>query len=356
MRIPYSTEADWSPISQTSSIWMPQLPQGEFPPSLISVITPYFNAAEYFPGTLLSLKRQSFQNFEWLIIDDCSDDQETEQQFKQAQVIVPQIRILSTIRRTGPAAARNIGIAEARSPFLFFLDADDLIAPTTLEKCLWFLNTHDTVAFVSGYEVGFDAHSYLNTSGFEGREKFRDENQKNPMALLRRELLQEVGGFDISIRGGLEDWDLWLKLADRGYWGATIPEFFNWYRWKPGQRERWDNWNSIERIIQFRDMLEMRYPTAYSRAFGWSNRAFSKVALTNAVQANPNHLVVTNPLTVDDIPEVNSLTVIFISEPQEELERAAYERTSDVFCLGRFLPESEYQAFLDYLSNTRGGR
>ncbi len=60
--------------------------------------------------------------------------------------------------------------------YIFFLDSDDLIEPTTLEKCLWTLISHPNAGFTKGYTIGFGGSKYVWDKGFELGEKFLKEN------------------------------------------------------------------------------------------------------------------------------------------------------------------------------------
>jgi len=60
--------------------------------------------------------------------------------------------------------------------------------------------------------------------------------------MVRRPVFLSVGGYDETIRGDLEDWDFWLKCANAGYWGATIPEYLDWYRRRADHAEQRPNW------------------------------------------------------------------------------------------------------------------
>src|SRR6185369_150205 len=105
---------------------------------------------------------------------------------------------------------------------VFFLDSDDLIEPTTLEKSALHLACNPEFAFVKGYSVGFGAQEYLWSRGFHSGAAMLQENLVTATTMVRRSVLQSLGGFDESIRRGMEDWEFWLRAAGKGHWGETI--------------------------------------------------------------------------------------------------------------------------------------
>src|SRR5205823_613477 len=86
------------------------------------------------------------------------------------------------------------------------------------------------------------------------------ENLVEPAAMIRRDVYLAIGGHDERIRDGLEDWDFWLRAADHGHWGVTVPEFLNWYRRRPGPHRGWSNLDDRRRRRAFRRDLRRKYP------------------------------------------------------------------------------------------------
>lgn len=242
----------------------------------VTVITPFFNTGAIFHETAASIFNQSLQNFEWLIIDDGSTDPEALAILAHYRTIDPRVRVIAHPTNLGLSAARNTGFREAATPFVIPVDSDDLIEPTTLEKCVWYLHTHPESAWVKGYTVGFGAQEYLWTRGFHDGAEFLRENLATATTMIRRSAWEAVGGvrsessgggFDESIRGGMEDWDFWLRAASLGLWGATIPEYLDWYRRRAATAlgaGPWANLTSEERVAQFRAQMKEKCPGLYA--------------------------------------------------------------------------------------------
>ena len=109
------------------------------------------------------------------------------------------------------------------------------------------MESYPEFAFVKGYSVGFDAHEYLWEQGFHNGGGFLEQNLVDITGAVRRSVHQAVGGYDETIRDGLEDWDFWLHCASQGHWGTTLPEYLDWYRRRENHGERWDNWDGGKR-------------------------------------------------------------------------------------------------------------
>ena len=100
---------------------------------LVSVIIPLYNAAPYIAATLQSLKDQTLQDFEALLVDDHGKDNSVEVA-RETVGEDPRFRFLQTEKNAGPGVARNVGLEAAQGEFVAFLDSDDLWEPTFLEK------------------------------------------------------------------------------------------------------------------------------------------------------------------------------------------------------------------------------
>ncbi|MCC6283846.1 MAG: glycosyltransferase [Phycisphaerales bacterium] len=241
---------------------------GELPPE-VSIVTPFHDDLEEFFETEACVLGQSLQSFEWIIVNDASTNPrslEILDQFRGGRRD-PRFRVVDQSANAGPGAARNRGVREARAEFIFQLDSDDLIEPTTLEKCLIFLRTHPRSAFVKGYSVAFGAKRHSYEKGFHCRAEFLTRNCATITTMIRREAFLAIGGFDESIRAGMEDWDLWLRFADAGFWGETIPEYFDWYRRRASHADQWQDWDDGQRQAQFAARIAARYAGLRAKGF-----------------------------------------------------------------------------------------
>lgn len=243
------------------------LPVDPTAPPCVTIITPFYNTGPVFHETARSVLQQSLQQWEWLIINDGSDDPTARAVLDVYRHCDPRIRVIDIAVNSGPGAARNRGFQEAHAPYLAQLDSDDLLEPTAIEKWLWFLESYPEFAFVKGYSVGFGAQQYLWTKGFHDGSALLEENIVDITSLIRTPVYAAVGGYDERIREGLEDWDFWLRCAALGYWGGTVPEYLDWYRRRTAHDRRWATWDLADRQRAFAAQLRNRYPHLWHGQF-----------------------------------------------------------------------------------------
>jgi teichuronic acid biosynthesis glycosyltransferase TuaG len=183
-----------------------------------SVIIPCYNVEESVLPTLRSVEAQGFRDFEVIAVNDGSTDTTGEVLASYAAGFP--FRVVTQENR-GLGGARNSGIAAAEGRFLAFLDADDLWAPNKLARvfdCLqetgadlvchdeWFEQDGRVIA-----EHRYGPHARYHDLLFKG-------NCLSPSAVaVRRQAVLDVGGFTEDRRShGVEDYDLWMRLADAG--------------------------------------------------------------------------------------------------------------------------------------------
>ena len=344
----------------------------------VSLITPFYNAGQVFLETVESVRRQSLQQWEWIVVDDGSDDPESLSILEAFSQGDPRIRIIRTAGRQGPSAARNLGVASACAKYVAFLDSDDLFEPTALEKWLWFLECHSQYSMVKGYQVGFGASEYIWQEGFHSGAAPLERNLIQTASMIRRSVYQAVGGMDEDIRGGMEDWDFWLRCANAGYWGGTIPEVLDWYRRRKSHSERWEDWDGSRRQSAFRSEMQRRYPKLFQGEFpqpvisGYTPNAGLPTSqpCENRLARDPNfrrililvpHLVMggSDKFTLDLAAELSGKhsfrVTVATTLASDHPWRHQFEKiTPDVFTLDTLLRLVDYPRFVSYLITSRG--
>lgn len=208
----------------------------------VSVIIPAHNAAAFLPAALGSVRAQTFTDWEVVAVDDGSSDDT----WSVLQGAGPRVRALRNAGATGPAGARNRAIAEATGELVAFLDADDLLQPTYLERQIACFDA----AKARGQHVGLVAcdalmlegdtygrKTYLDIFGSrDGRLTLERVLSRNPIynaALVPAEVGESVGWFDFELFG-TEDFGLWLKILERGFEAILNPETLAVYRCHSG--------------------------------------------------------------------------------------------------------------------------
>lgn len=242
-------------------------PAGPDAPPAVSIVTPYYNTGPLFLETVRSVLRQSLQQWEWLIVNDGSTDAAALRTLLPLRSGDARIRVLDQPNR-GLPGARNAGVQASRAPLLFFLDSDDLLAPTALEKLAWTLASRPASAFAGSWTAVFGAERLLWRRGFDTRHAFLHDNTTSPLAMVRRAALDRAGGFDEARRRGLEDYEFWLRCAAAGMWGHDVREPLVWLRRKPAASYtayRWEFQDDQDALPRFRREMRAAHPELFRR-------------------------------------------------------------------------------------------
>lgn len=193
----------------------------------VSVIIPCYNQGGFVNEAVDSVLAQSYEDFEIIIVNDGSTEDETNSVL--ANFDRPKTRIITTSNH-GLAAARNNGIREAAGTYILPLDADDFIGPTYLEKALRVLEQNSELGIVYCRAMLFGA-----VEGPWGLPEFSLQTMLLDncifcSAVFRREDWIRVGGYDETLIYGWEDYDFWLSLLEIGRQVYQIPEALFHYR------------------------------------------------------------------------------------------------------------------------------
>jgi len=215
----------------------------------LSVLLPVFNAEDTLHEALESLRRQTFQDFEIVAIDDGSTDS-TPRLLAAWATREPRLRV---VRRPhhGVVAALQAGLALCRAPLVARMDADDIALPQRLAAQVSFLEAHPQVAVVGCQVEPFPPHrvgqglrrylawqnALLDDAAIR-REIFVESPLTHPSVVFRREVVLSVGGYRDP--GWPEDYDLWLRLYLAGARFGKIPQVLLRWRERPNRLTRID--------------------------------------------------------------------------------------------------------------------
>ena len=195
---------------------------------LVSIITPYYNADQYFEQLFNCIMNQTFPWFEWIIVDDGSTKKESLILLEAVEKRDARIRIVHK-PNGGSASARNRGIKESKTDIIIPVDADDLIEPTFVELLYWALYFNPECAWAYTDSCGFQGQEYVWKKHFDA-ETLKTYNFLVVTAAIRKDVLTAVGGYDEVEGHYYEDWRLWLKLLSKGNYPAKINSIEFWYR------------------------------------------------------------------------------------------------------------------------------
>jgi len=185
----------------------------------ISVIIPHFNQSGYINHTLNSLKDQSFQDFEIIIIDDGS----SKNQLKALKILAERYRFTLIINENnyGPGYCRNLGINKSSGRYILCLDSDDILPNYALMEMIIALKNNANYGFVYGNYQYFGYKNYLEKRWKYNFYKLLKENYIIVTSLFKKMLWEECGSFDENMIG-YEDWEFWINLGKNGWYGYYL--------------------------------------------------------------------------------------------------------------------------------------
>lgn len=236
---------------------------------LVSVVIPAFNAQLTLSDTINSVRAQTHENLEIVVVDDGSTDQ-TLSVAKNHAALDSRIQVISTVNG-GVASARNAGIAASSGLFVAPIDADDLWHPNKIERQL-------AVMKAGGFELGFvytlfrriDQNGQIIWScpdvRFQGpvflQMLLHNFVANGSSLLVRREAIEAVGGYEPALRQrdaqGCEDYLLQLLIA-RHWLVGLVPEYLTGYRASRGSMSA-DMERMTRSHVAMLDHVRRRYP------------------------------------------------------------------------------------------------
>ena len=182
--------------------------------ALVSIITPAYNCKNTIKGTYDSVLSQTFSNWEWIVVDDCSSD-ESFSYVKELTKGNSRVTVLQTPKNGGTAIARNIGLKHARGRYITFLDSDDLLDSNYLECQLEFMKEHGPL-ISAGYRRKAK-HTCTNFS-VPDEVDYKKALKGNPLSCLTtmydRSVIGEV--FFPEDIDRPEDYVFWLNILRKG--------------------------------------------------------------------------------------------------------------------------------------------
>lgn len=224
----------------------------------ISVITPVYNTEKYIAECINSILKQTFKDFELIIIDDCSTDR-TWSIVKKFALKDTRIRAFKNKKNLGIAGNRNKGLSKARGKYVVWQDADDVSMPYRLKMQFEYMERHKRVGIAGGYLKFFNEHNpnmgvrkYATDDTTLRSKIFRYSPVAQPAAIIRRQCLVEVGGYNLAYPPS-EDLDMSFRIGEKYRFG-NIPKIMIKYRDHPnsvtyrGLRKMEKNTTTIRKV------------------------------------------------------------------------------------------------------------
>lgn len=248
---------------------------------MLSIVVPYYNMGKYLDDCVNSVKSSDYVSKEIIIVNDGSNDKESLAALEKYRQDT-RVRILD-IENGGLANARNVGADAAKGEFIAFLDPDDMVEKTFYTKAINILNRLDNVSYVFSWVKYFEGSNGCWTTFDTQLPYLLCHNMLNANTLVRREDFIRYGKNRIEMEYGMEDYDMWISLAENNCFGVCIPEFLSLYRVRKNSMAREFNANNL---LYLTEIITNNHKNLYCK---YGNELF------NILQANGPSYRYANP-------------------------------------------------------------
>jgi teichuronic acid biosynthesis glycosyltransferase TuaG len=230
-----------------------------FQQGLVSIITPVFQAERFIEQTILSVLAQSYQNWEMILVDDCSNDRSASI-IKEYAEKDKRIKYCRLDKNSGAAVARNKAINSALGEYLAFLDSDDLWVPTKLEKQITFMNNHK-------YRFSFTRIKIIDSDNNTIKEYVPIPQKADYNYLLKRTVIatstvvinrSTLPHFNMPLRRGGQDYATSLMLMRNGILCYGLNEVLSHYRVMSKSLSS-NKWKSVRQVWEIQTQDEGIY-------------------------------------------------------------------------------------------------
>lgn len=244
---------------------------------LVSIITPSYNSAKYIAETIQSVQNQSYDNWEMIIIDDCSSDN-TEEIVKEIQKTDTRIHFFKLNQNSGSGIARNKGIEKASGDYMTFIDSDDIWFPKFIQNSIEAIQTSKAPFVFSSYRRSNEDLEFVY-SDFIVPQKvtYTDILKSNSISCLTAFLdIKTLGKKFMPKIRKRQDMGLWLQYLKEIPFAYGIQEPQAIYRIRENSLSRnksnllkyqWEFYRDVEKLNIFQSIYYMLH---------WMYRGFMK--------------------------------------------------------------------------------
>ena len=210
----------------------------------VTVLMSVYNAGDYLDHAIRSILEQTYDDFEFLIVDDASTDR-SRTRLQDWSERDDRIRLFLKDVNEGLGQALHDGVNMAQAPLIARMDGDDIAEPDRLKKQVAYFEEHPETHILGTWALDIDE---------EGREKqyrrYPTEHEEivrliwtnplvHPSVMMRKEAIQRVGSYDPEVRKR-QDYELWFRCVARGLRFANYPEALLRYRFTGDYYDRND--------------------------------------------------------------------------------------------------------------------
>src|ERR687893_3144283 len=198
-----------------------------------SVVTPVYDPpVDVLRATIRSVTEQTFTDWQLVLVDDLSPTSAVLETLDEAAAADPRITVVRRATNGGIVAASNDALAAATGEFVALLDHDDELHPDALRLVDEALRARPEADYAYADEDKIDEHGRRTGPFYKpdwSPERLRTQMYTCHLSVLRRSLVEEVGGFDADFEGS-QDWDLVLRVTERAREVVHVPHVL--YHWR----------------------------------------------------------------------------------------------------------------------------
>ena len=229
---------------------------------LVSIVTPVYNAERFLEETIISIRKQTYKNWELLLIDDCSKDNSSDI-IKKFQRIDDRVKYIKLERNSGASVSRNIGIKNAKGRFIAFVDSDDLWEPEKLEI---------QIKYMLNKKLGFTftSYRYMKENGVKTNKVAKAPFKINYNGLLKNTIIgcstvvidrDIVGDFQMPLVRRGQDTATWLQILRKEKYAYGIQKDLVNYRLVGDSlssnkikalKRTWNTYRNVEKLNIFK--------------------------------------------------------------------------------------------------------
>lgn len=236
---------------------------------MVSIITPAYNCAKFIEDTVACVIKQTYPNWEMLIVDDCSTDN-TREVIEEIMRGEPRVKYLALEKNSGAAVARTRGMQEAEGEYIAFLDSDDIWLPEKLEKQIAFMQSNGYAFTCTSYEQVDENGKPLGTVR-AAKEKMNYRQLLRSCPVGNSTVMYSVarlGKFTVPNIRKRNDYALWLTILKKEEYVRGLPEVLTQYRIRANSISRnkfslikyhWHLYHEIEKLGSMRSAFLVCY-------------------------------------------------------------------------------------------------
>ena len=210
----------------------------------IDVIMGMYNEEKTIERAISSILKQSIEDWRLLICDDGSQDNSFEIAQAYQKKYPNKICVYKNEQNRGLTYTLNKLIGFCNAEYLARMDADDECLPNRFQEQMDFLDNNEHFAFVGSAINKFDEKGIFATVQFPEKPLAKNFLWNNPYVhptvMIRRKIINQIGGYrDIPATKRCEDYDLWMRLYEKGYKGYNIQTpLLNYYEGRNSYSKR----------------------------------------------------------------------------------------------------------------------